>query len=523
VNGCARRPAPAADPRQGAAAVLALALCALAAAAHAQETQGWRVRPYLTLRETLTNNVNLQPPGREESDFITEVTPGVRIDGRGPRVEAEGTIAARTLWYARTGDRNNIVYPQANLRGRVEALRDFFFVEAQATVVQTYLSPFGSTSLDESNASRNRYTAEYYRLSPFFEGELAGGRLHYVLRNDSAWTSSSGAAVAVASTYSNTLSGLIESGVEPLGWALDARRQEITFANQDDSFLDELGRATLRYQATPDWRVSGNVGYERRVYPLDEASGVIYGGGVEWRPGQRTALVARFEERVFGPSYFLSFDHRRAWSSLRVLATRNITSYPQLIGTFGADGLDSLVGAAFITRFPDPVAREAAVQEFLQRNALPTNLAGATPFYTQQVLLQETQQATYTLIGKRNAVAFNVFHQRNRPVAGATGVELPPELSFSNDNDQTGGSVTWSHRATALDTVNVLGSYTDVETFLTNNRTDNAKLYLLRLLYNRSVGAKTSAFSGIRFQRRDANFSSDYREAAVFVGVTHYF
>ncbi len=522
-----RRRPPAARAVLGLAAGTLLAGTApqdLGAQTQSAETQSWRVRPYLTVRETLTNNVNLLPPGQEQNDLITEITPGVRIDGRGPRVQANGSLSVRTLTYAETGDRNNVVYPQANLRGSVEALRDFLFVEGQATVLQTFVSPLGGTSFDNTNASNNRYTAEYYRLSPYIEGDLAGGRLHYLLRNDNAWTSSSGASAALSDSYTNRIIGLLETEVQPLGWAVDLNRQETSFANQDDSFLDELVRLRLRYQLGPEWRLTASGGYERRTYPLDEESGAIYGAGVEWRPGERTQGTLRWEERVFGPSYFATFDHRRAWSALRLLATRNVTSYPQLIGALsGPNALESLLGAAFVTRFPDPVQRQAAIDDFLRQNALPGNLATATPFFTQQVLLQETQSATFTVIGKRNTIAFTVFHQRNQPISGGSGAELPPELSFSNDNDQTGGSLTWTRRLTGRTALNVLTSYTEIETYLPNGRTDDAKLYLVRLLLNHELGAKTSGFLGVRAQRREAVISTDYREMAVYVGVTHQF
>jgi uncharacterized protein (PEP-CTERM system associated) len=510
--------------RPGALAAGTVLAFAVAGDGGAQTMQNWRIQPYVTVRETLTSNVNLAPSGREQRDLITEVTPGVRIDGRGPRVEANGTIAARTLTYLETGNQNNVIYPQANIRGRVEALRDFFFVEAQATVVQQYLSPLGTTSFDTSSGSNNRYTAAYYRVSPYIEGDIAGGRLHYLLRNDNTWTNTSGASVAVSNAYTNNLVGLLETDVDPFGWALDANRNEVTFSNQEDTFLDELVRLRLRWRPGEAWRYTVSGGYEWRDYPLDEAQGVIYGAGVEWRPGERTQATARWEERIFGPSYFVSFDHRLPGSAIRVFGSRNITSYPQLIGSLsGAGGLESLVGAAFITRFPDPVERQAVVDQFLRTNALPGNLATATPFYSQQVLLQETQSVTYTLLGARHSLAFTVFHQRNQPIAGGSGVVLPEELSFSNDNDQRGGSATFSQRLSGQTAVNFLVSMTDVKTYLPRDEVDNAKLYLARVMLNHELTAKTTGFAAVRAQRREATISTDYREAAVYVGVTHRF
>jgi uncharacterized protein (PEP-CTERM system associated) len=511
-----------ARPRTGARRrVAALAVAVAAAGAHAQE--GWRVEPYLTVRETFTNNVNLAPSGQQQSDAITELTPGVRIDGNGPRVQLNGTVQAQTLWYARTGDQNNVVYPQVNLRGRVDAVEDFFFVDGSIAATQQYFSPLGAAPVDNVNATNNRYTSANYRISPYIESTTGGGTL-YRLRNDNIWTTVSGAPVSVSNSYTNNLVGLLENTVNRLGWGLDAYRNEVTFKGQDSEFLNELGRARLIYKWNEAVRLTASVGYETLEFPTSNQRGVIYGAGVEWQPGARTQGTARWEERVFGSSYYVSLNHRRPWSAYQVLASRDIVTYPQLIGALtGGGGLDSLIGASFAARIPDPVARQAAVDAYVRQNALPSSLASPSAFYTQQVLLQETQSATFTLLGARNTVAFTAFHQRNQPLSGASGVLAPAELTFSNDTDQRGGSITWSHRLSGQTTFNVLTSVIDIETFLPAGRTDESRYYIARAILSHTLGPKTNAFVGVRGQRRNATISTDFREMALFVGMTHRF
>src|SRR5688572_33212907 len=51
------------------------------------DTASWKVAPEISLRETYTDNVFLSA-GPRTHDFITQVTPGIVVDGRGPRLTA---------------------------------------------------------------------------------------------------------------------------------------------------------------------------------------------------------------------------------------------------------------------------------------------------------------------------------------------------------------------------------------------------------------------------------------------------
>ena len=107
--------------------------------AHAEN---WTVRTSISAVENYTTNVNLAPSGQAHSDFITELTPALTVNGSGARVSVRGTLSATGVAYARESQNSRVV-PQVGVVGTVEALEKFFYVEAAVTASQTYLSPFG--------------------------------------------------------------------------------------------------------------------------------------------------------------------------------------------------------------------------------------------------------------------------------------------------------------------------------------------------------------------------------------------
>src|SRR5215471_16276966 len=94
--------------------------------------------PTIGLEEVLTDNVNLAPSGSAESDLVTVITPGLRVNEKSARASLSGQIEVPILIYARTGSQNDTVLPQANLTGQVEALEKFLYIEGAASVQQTY-------------------------------------------------------------------------------------------------------------------------------------------------------------------------------------------------------------------------------------------------------------------------------------------------------------------------------------------------------------------------------------------------
>jgi uncharacterized protein (PEP-CTERM system associated) len=258
-------------------------------------------------------------------------------------------------------------------------------------------------------------------------------------------------------------------------------------------------------------------GYEQNNYTLTESSDIVYGGGGEWHPTERTNVAGRYEQRFFGDSYLVAVTHRNPFSAINVNASRNISTYPQQLFSLPAGGdVAALLDAAFTTRIPDAAQRAQAVQAFLSQTGLPATLQTPLNYYTEQTLLVQQANATFTLFGARNSLAFTVYNRKTEPIAGATGLVLPPELAPQNNNTQTGGSFVYNHRLTPFTSLNALATryYTTANAPLVARSTTN---YFLVAVDSR-LSPKTIGTTGLTYTTFDSNLS-DYNAFTAYVGL----
>ena len=272
--------------------------------AHAEN---WTVRTSISAVETYTTNVNLAPSGQAHSDFITELTPALTVNGSGARVSVRGTLSATGVAYARESQNSRVV-PQVGVVGTVEALEKFFYVEAAVTASQTYLSPFGPQQPGNVNINQNRYTYTEYRLSPYIQGTLPGS-IAYLVRNDSSWTDTSSAPTSVNNAYANHTVARASQAPTPWGWSAELTRDYSTYPDQP-SIIQTKASATSTYLIDPQLEIFATGGYEWDNFATLTTNNAIYGGGAIWRPTQRTTVSAKYEHRFFGASYLVQFDHR---------------------------------------------------------------------------------------------------------------------------------------------------------------------------------------------------------------------
>ena len=496
-----------------------LAVTVLALGAAPARGENWKFTPYVQAQETVTNNVALAPSGQQKTDFVTSIAPGFRIDGQGARLKLSGFAQAQGVIYART-DNQNSIYAQASLSGNLEAVEKFFFVDAAITASQQYLTPFGAQPVGNVNVTGNRYTSTVYRVSPYIQGRLFGDTTYYV-RDDNSWSNLSGAPIDLSNVYYNNFVARVANVASRLGWTAEANRSYTKYSNQDRPFILEVARLIPQYRVDPQLVLSGRVGYEKNEFPLTSSSGIVYGAGATWRPTERTNVTGYWEERFFGSSYLFSADHRTPLTAWNINASRNVNTYPQTIGTLPAGGVVApLLNAIFAARIPDPAARQQAVDQFIQQNALPPVLGAPVPLYTQQVSLQDSQSASFFILGARNSIGFTVFNLKSTAIT-AGGVALPPQLSFGTDNTQRGVSATWGRTLTADTNLNVIATYRN--TVATAPLTGDTDQGFLTAQISTRFSPSTRGWVGARAQNLSSNVTADYSEFAGFIGLSHDF
>ena len=489
--------------------------CALFTATVCAQT--WHFQPSAAVKETLTDNVDLEPSDRATGDLVTEITPGFTVNEKGARTSLSGSVRVPILLYDKTGGRNNKVLPEGNLTGRIEALEKLFFIEGAASAQQTFFTPFGAQPVSLANATANRFRADSYRLSPYIKSPTSR-EIQYELRDDNIWTHLSGAPGGRNDSFTNKLTGHVSREPKPVGWALEVERTSDKFTDQP-ALVTQLARLRVPVQVDPEVRVSASGGYEDNRYTFTSPHGAIYGVGGEWRPAPRTTLKGDWEHRFFGSSYQFSFDNRTPLSTWNLSASRNLTTYPQQLAALPAGGdVAATLNQLFLSRIPDPAERQLIIDQLISSAGLPASLSSPITLFAQQVYLQELARATVGILGIRNHLLLTAYRTRTEPITGA-GTPLPPTLVAQNNNTQTGANVIWDHTLTPLVTFSVNAAIAKTVANAGLEGSTRQRSVIAELIGQLSPSLTVHA--GMRYQIFHSDLSDSYREAAIFAGLSY--
>ncbi|GHU07679.1 hypothetical protein FACS1894158_16230 [Betaproteobacteria bacterium] len=479
----------------------------------------WQIVPSVSVNETVTDNVGLDKHHRK-SDWITDITPGINITGRGDRVDLSLDYQLHGLYYAKDSSRNNF-QNSLDARGTLEALENFFFIDASAMISQQNLSAFGGSanSSVDTNDSRNTAETATYEISPYFKGVL-GTSTEYLLRYNLSKTTSDES--DSRDTKTRRLVGRLASTKDfsLFGWSLDASSQKDDFENGRSTESD-IVRGMLTYRFAPQFRASLIGGRESNDYTsLDKESHTIKGAGFEWSPTERTLLAASYEDRFFGSSNSFTFTHRTAGTVWKYSQTKDVyTSTDQSSGSVGT--YFGLLDSMFSSAIPDPVARTAFVNAMLQSSGISPNASLQGGYLTTGVTLKKNQELSLALVGARNTVTFAATRSENQDISKGTGSGWFQGTDFEGlDNvRQTGASINWSHQLSGLSTLT--GSASRLKSKGSGNSSAHTDETMYTLNFVTQLGPKTSAGLGARRIKVDG--STNYTENALTGTFSHRF
>ncbi len=433
-------------------------------------SDNWTYQASAGATETYNHYIGADQPS---DGFVTSLTAALGIHGEGARLKLNGTVGGTEVLYAGQGESNSFA-PNVNLAASLEAIEKFFYVDATANISETFVSPFGPQPGNLTTPTNNRYISQTYSVSPYLKGVIAPD-IAYSLRDDNVWTPSAtygNSSVKVPTTYYNNLNGQMSSVLgNGGGWTLQYTRQSYDNGVDTGTYLVQVGRGIASFAVDPQLTLSLRGGYESDQFPAltgaggaflpsQSNQGAIYGGGIDWRPTDRTLVNGYWEHQFFGSAYNWQVTHRLPNIALSALFTRGLSSYPQLAllipaGVTVAQFLD----AAFATRIPDPAQRAAAVAQFLAQTGLPPTLVSPLNFYATQITVQQTASFSAVWVGVVNALGFTLFDLKSEEISGS-GSALPPAFQSGANSTQTGAGVNFSHRLSAFTNLVASAVYT---------------------------------------------------------------
>lgn len=488
---------PGRGARRGCGAGWALASCwplwALSSA-FAQTTApdvagpGLRIEPTVTVTQTLSDISG----SRSRTDWITQISPRVRISGQRGRVRGHFDYSLQGLTY-RSNAASSELRHRLSAAVTAEVIEDRFFVDAQASVAQAVVSAFGLQTPDPALPNDNQAEQRSFRVAPVLRGRLAGevdylARLSYAAtRTDSVRAFDGDIAGALLNLRGGT-------PLRTVGWSLDATHDTYDFSAASRKTEAQRLRLQATYAPIPSLQVSLIGGHEvNDLRTLDKQGYDNVGWALDWRPGQRTRLFAQQEKRFFGTGYSVIAEHRTARTILRFSDRRDISTPlgGRTLATIGT--VFDVYFAQFASIEPDPVLRAIAVTNFLLSRGIDPNTPVVAGFLTSSLTLTRDQQLSAAWRGVRQTVTV-LWRQTWSRRADTISVAAD---DFTNTAlvHQRGLSVSVSHRLTPLSTLNLLGAYTRSQGDLA---TQDNNLRSLTLTWGGQLAENLAATLGVR-------------------------
>ncbi|MDO9315442.1 MAG: TIGR03016 family PEP-CTERM system-associated outer membrane protein [Burkholderiaceae bacterium] len=425
-------------------------LGAVSPAVNALEGRGFSVEPSVSLRETLTSNVRMQSTDAR-SDLITEVSPQVRLSSSSGRLKGSFDYSLHGLLYARESSSNE-VQQALRAQGTYEAVDDWAFVNASASVSQQSTSAFGTRSSDSALIDSNRSEVFNYSVAPYVRGRL-GGIANYEARWSWASTSSQSSNADSTSQTTSLRFSSDSATFARLGWSAAYSRQTSEFGNRGSRKNDSLN-GTLFYTVTPEVQLSARAGRESNdLATVGTEQYNTWGWGGTWAPTQRTRLEATRDHRFFGNAYNVRFEHRTPRTVWTFTNGQDVNITPLTAGAANPVTVFDLLFAQFASIAPDPVQRAALVDAFLQNNGLTRATLANGGLLTSTASIQRHKNFSVALLGLRTTLLFSAFRSESRAVnSTASGAG---DLANGNIVHQNGFSINASHRLTPQQALSV--------------------------------------------------------------------
>lgn len=497
-----------------------LALLALLGANGTALAGKWTVTKDISAIESYTDNASLIAPPTG-GEFVTQVTPGIHVHGEGARFTGNLDYTPSFVFYSRNASQNQVIN-SLNANGTLEAINNFFYVDAFGNITQTFVSPFAPQPTNLTNFTSNRIQGRSYGISPYVRG-FVGNAFDYELRYRSTWRTTNDA--ALPSERTTEWIGHAASPIRLFGWALDYNASTIGYSTYSSQNLNSrLGRATLYYQPSLTLRLSVDGGREENNYSsFQTRSNSIYGGGLSWRPNPRTSADLDFEHRYFGAYRLVSLRHRTRLTDWLLTYSRNASNYPQLANS-PLISVSSLLDTILSTQIPDPAQRQLAVQQFLLANGIPADLPISLSFFTQQIVVQQQLEARFGILGRLSSVFFTAIRTKTSPITSNFTPGVPDAfLSSQSPITQRGFGVNASRKLTVNTSISASAYQFYAQQDTPSGLESRSNTYTLTLTH--TLSPRTTTFGGLYYTHfttlGSGGSSSDSR--SIMVGLHHTF
>ncbi|MGK5032984.1 TIGR03016 family PEP-CTERM system-associated outer membrane protein [Janthinobacterium sp. DSP2-3-3] len=479
----------------------------------------WLVKPSLRQRVSYTDNALRAPPGKAQSDFITEIAPAIALIGTGPRLRVHLDYS----WHKfLSGQRGNSDNHDLRAAADAELVQDWCFIDANTSVSRRNISPFGPQLIAELPDTDNASTVRTTGISPYlrhrFRG-LATAELRYT-RN----TVDSGELLSV---HSDEMELLLSGEPRGSGWTWNASHD---LRRTQDSKLAPVrmqrSSVGLRYPFGRKWAATASGGMEKEGYMSSTGkapAGRFWSLGGVWTPSPRTSVAFSTGKRFFGNTYSLDATFLQRHTNWQLSYSENITTLPTQFSRLSDRDAGQLLDQLWRGMFPNARDRRLRIAAFLRYANRLGPEQGAINYFSHRYFLQKQLQLTMARATEKSTMVVGVTAV-DRTAQTASGIEsaLLPGMEFGSEDRtrQIGSNLGWSWQASARTSMHVDAGYASVRSLSVPRRDNNITV---TAGYTRILQPNMTASIDVRHVRHTSNRGGDYRENGVSATLTMQF
>jgi uncharacterized protein (PEP-CTERM system associated) len=506
---------------------LLLLLCLFSTAVWAGD---WKFTPSLAVSERYSDNVNLGTTGREETDWITEISPRIALHRSGARIKANVDYSLQGLLYANDSDRNSVRH-HLNGQSNAELIDNWLFLDTGARISQELVNQTSNGGLGDGVGSGNSTSVASYTLSPYVKHRIGSiANLDARIAHDGVFIGNAG----FSDTNSTRYSLAANSGTYflPFSWSASYSKTDTSNSGALADSGSERAAANARYQLNKKFGLLAQASMEKNdftginatlrdyssyglgafyvpsrrlsmdVYYNKSDTGNFVSGSATLNPTLRTSINAVSTKRAFGRSHSLNLAHRTRKSNWSLSYLDDLTTSQQqfsfraltqfYICPSDRAGIDTPEMVILPNQPSSPLCIPVGG---------PISGTLTTPLINQ-TFISKTLTGTVSYSLRRNTWMLSLYDTQREFQGLARG-----------DDTTRGIQASWLLRPAAHTTFSLSGGLSQQES-TTRNRQDD--LWNLSLSATHQFQSKVSGSLEVRRQERESNLlNNDFTENSV--------
>lgn len=300
------------------------------------QSADWTITPRISVSETFSDNANLDSNDEDpNSDFLTQVSPGISINGQGGRASLNLNYNLNQT-FSHLGAQDTETNNNLAATGQVEIWKRVAFIDASAVITQAVTSTDGATSSSVAGQNVNRTETRTATISPYFLHHF-GTWVETESRFTLSGVTTDDGVVEDAITQSEQIR--INSGrrFQTFTWSLDTINSKTQNSGDEPSERQRRADFNGTYILGSKLSLLGGVGWEDiEDTDLDsQPSGLTWSAGFAVRPSPRTSARLTYGKRDGTTSFDFEGSHQlSSRTSITATYSESIETSQQLVANF---------------------------------------------------------------------------------------------------------------------------------------------------------------------------------------------